>query len=117
MASLISVLIVEDEIIVAADLQESLEQEDYNIVGIANNGLSAVELIRENDVDLVLLDINIKGDWDGIETSRQIARYKTVPFIYLTAYADDYTFNRAKDTLPSAYLLKPFFFANPAYGY
>jgi DNA-binding LytR/AlgR family response regulator len=109
MKSPISVLIVEDEIIVAADLQESLEQDGYTIAGIANNGLSALQIMKDNHVDLVLLDINIKGEWDGIETSQKLLEIKNVPYIYLTAYADDTTFQRAKETHPSAYLLKPFF--------
>lgn len=104
----ISVLIVEDELIVATDLQESLEQEGYHVIGIASDGETALRLYQAENIDLVLLDINIKGDWDGIETSRRLMSVKQRPFIYLTAYADNATFERAKETHPSAYLLKPF---------
>ncbi len=107
-SSAISVLIVEDEIIVAADLQESLEQEGYKVTGIAGNGRKALELYRTTDTDLVLLDIHIQGEWDGIETARQLMMTGKRPFIYLTAYADEATFDRAKDTHPAAYLIKPF---------
>jgi DNA-binding LytR/AlgR family response regulator len=104
----ISILIVEDEAIVAADLQESLEQEGYIITGIASDAMKALKLYHEADIDLVLLDINIKGEWDGIETAGHLMAIKKLPFIYLTAYADEATFERAKATHPASYLLKPF---------
>jgi DNA-binding LytR/AlgR family response regulator len=103
-----SILIVEDEGIVALELQENLQNEGFDVVAIVDNGPEALEVIRDENVDLVLLDINIKGNWDGIETAIQIKKHKSIPFIYLTAYADSETFNRAKATKPSAYLIKPF---------
>jgi len=104
----VGILIVEDEGIVGLELQESLQEEGYNVVGVADNGLEAIELLEKNHVDLVLLDVNIKGSLDGIQTAAELKKIKNVPFIYVTAYADGATFERAKKTLPSAYLTKPF---------
>lgn len=104
----VSILVVEDEGIVGLELQERLQEEGFNVVGVADNGREALELIQSNEVDIVLLDINIKGNWDGIQTAIELRKIKSVPFIYLTAYADGATFERAKVTLPSAYLTKPF---------
>ena len=104
----VNILIVEDEGIVALELQESLQQEGFGVAAIVDNGPEALELIKSEDIDLVLLDINIKGAWDGIETAVQLRRQKNIPFIYVTAYADSNTFERAKTTMPSAYLVKPF---------
>ena len=104
----VSILIVEDEGIVALELQESLEQEGFKVVAVADNGREALEILKGEDVDLILLDIHIKGDWDGIETATQLSAFKKIPFIYVTAYSDNSTFERAKATMPSAYLIKPF---------
>lgn len=104
----VGILIVEDEGIVGLQLQESLQEEGYDVVGVADNGPEAVELLEKNHVDLVLLDVNIKGSWDGIQTADELKKIKNIPFIYVTAYADGATFDRAKRTLPSAYLTKPF---------
>lgn len=104
----VSILIIEDEGIVGLELQESLQDEGFDVVGVADNGPEAIELLQANEVDLVLLDINIKGNWDGIQTATEIKKRKNIPFIYVTAYADGATFERAKKTLPSAYLTKPF---------
>lgn len=103
-----SILIVEDEGIVAMELQENLQNEGFDVVAIVDNGPEALDVIKDENVDLVLLDINIKGNWDGIETAINIKKHKNIPVIYLTAYADSETFNRAKATKPSAYLVKPF---------
>ncbi len=102
------ILIVEDEEIIAVLLKKNLENEGFKVVGIVDNGREALAVLREELVDLVLLDINIKGDWDGIETAVQFKIHKNLPIIYITALADDATFERAKATLPSAYLTKPF---------
>ncbi|QMU27140.1 response regulator [Adhaeribacter radiodurans] len=104
----VRILIVEDEGILALGLEDTLTTDGYEVVGIADNGPEAISLIKENPVDLILLDIHIKGDWDGIETARHIRALKDIPFIYLTAFADEGTVNRAKDTFPAAYLTKPY---------
>jgi two-component system, response regulator PdtaR len=104
----VSILIVEDEGIVAMELQESLENEGFEVTAVVDNGQEAIDLVKTEDIDLVLLDINIKGAWDGIETATQLKKEKNIPFIYVTAYGDSNTFERARATMPSAYLIKPF---------
>jgi len=104
----ISILIVEDEAILAMDLCDLLEADGYCVVGTANNGRKALDLFRQNPVDLILCDITIKGDWDGIETITQLFKLRQVPLIYLTALSDRATILRAKETLPAAYITKPF---------
>ncbi|AQG80447.1 LytR/AlgR family response regulator transcription factor [Spirosoma montaniterrae] len=104
----INILLIEDEAILAMDLADQLETEGYFVVGVANNGRKALELFAGNTVDLVLCDITIKGDWDGIETIRQLSTIRQVPVIYLTALADRATIGRAKETFPAAYITKPF---------
>ncbi len=108
----VHILIVEDEGILALGLEDTLLQDGYFVSGIADNGPEAIALLKGNPVDLVLLDIHIKGDWDGIETARHIRAIKDIPLIYLTAFADEATVNRAKDTFPAAYLTKPYQPAN-----
>ena len=104
----INILIVEDEAILAMDLADLLETDGYHVVGTANNGRKALDLFRQNPVDLILCDITIKGDWDGIETVTQLFRLRQVPVIYLTALSDRTTISRAKETVPAAYITKPF---------
>jgi DNA-binding LytR/AlgR family response regulator len=104
----VNILIVEDEGIVAMELQESLQKEGFEVAAIVDNGQEAIDLVKDEAIDLVLLDINIKGGWDGIETATQLRKLKNIPFIFVTAYADSNTFERARATMPSAYLIKPF---------
>lgn len=108
MENKISVLIVEDEGIVALGLEDTLQLEGYHVTGVADNGKDALKVMKENTVDLVLLDIHIKGDWDGIETARRLTSVRDVPFIYLTAFSDEETVERARETFPAAYLTKPY---------
>lgn len=104
----INIFIVEDESIVAKDIQNSLIKLGYNVVGIANNGADAIEKVVELAPDLVLMDIMIKGNLTGIEASEKIKEQINVPVIFLTAYADESTLTRAKITEPYGYILKPF---------
>ena len=103
----IRILLIEDEAILALDLADLLQGEGYAVVGIADNGPQALELYQEHLVDLVLCDIRIRGPWDGIETVRRLAAVRAVPIIYLSAFSDRATRERALLTLPAAYLLKP----------
>ncbi len=102
------ILVVEDEFILATDLSDTLESEGYEVVHVADNGQDALDFYGENEVDLVLCDINIKGDWDGIETVERLIAVKAVPIIYLTALSDKETLERAKKTFPAAYIPKPY---------
>ncbi|MBL7932097.1 MAG: response regulator [Bacteroidia bacterium] len=104
----LNIFIVEDESIVAKDIQNSLTKLGYNVIGFANNGLDAIEKITELKPDLVLMDIMIKGSMTGIEVSEKIKETMNIPVIFLTAYADEGTLSRAKITEPYGYILKPF---------
>lgn len=104
----LNIFIVEDESIVAKDIQNSLTKLGYNVVGTANNGKDAIEKITELMPDLVLMDIMIKGNMTGIEVSEKIRERMHIPVIFLTAYADEGTLSRAKITEPYGYILKPF---------
>lgn len=104
----IRILLIEDEAVLALDLSDLLQAEGYQVVGIADNGPAALALYQAYPVDLVLCDIRIQGPWDGIETVTRLATPgRLVPVIYLSTYSDRATRERALQTLPAAYLLKP----------
>ena len=93
--------IVEDEMIIAAKISMQLTSSlGYEVTGILQRGEDAIQHVTENKVDIALLDINLKGNIDGIETAKQIQQHSDIPIIYLTANADEATFNRAKTTKP-----------------
>jgi len=102
------ILITEDELIVALDLQSRLQHLGYEIVGIASSGDDAILLVQENHPDLVLMDIMLFGEMDGIDTAKHIREECDVPVIFLTANADQATLERACATHPFSCLLKPF---------
>ncbi len=103
----IRVLIVEDETIIALDVQGILSGLGYEIAGIAGTGETAVEKARTLKPDIILMDILLAGRMDGIEAAREIRKTNDIPIIYLTANADQATVDRARDTQPYAYLNKP----------
>jgi PAS domain S-box-containing protein len=103
-----SILVVEDENIVAKDLVNRLKNLGYTVTGTAASGDDAVRSARLNPPDLVMMDIMLKGNIDGIETARRILETLDIPVVYLTAYADEKTLQRAKVTEAFGYLLKPF---------
>ncbi|MBK9745352.1 MAG: response regulator [Anaerolineae bacterium] len=103
-----SILIVEDESIVALDLQMRLTRLGYRVVGIAASGTEALQLAEQFQPDLTLMDIRLKGALDGIETAQALRQRLDAPIVYLTAYADEATLQRAKMTEPYGYLVKPF---------
>ncbi|GBD89122.1 non-motile and phage-resistance protein [bacterium BMS3Abin03] len=103
-----NILIVEDEIIVAKNIEKKLTVLGYNVLGNAATGAEAVNMVRTKKPDLVLMDIKLKGEMDGIETANLINKSRRLPLIYLTSYPDDETFQRAKATEPFGYLIKPF---------
>jgi CheY-like chemotaxis protein len=102
------VLVVEDEAVVALHLRQELTKLGYTLAGVATSGEQALKMIQEVFPDLVLMDIHIQGELDGIETAKRIPRYLHIPVIYLTAYSEDTTLKRAGDTHPYGYLIKPF---------
>ncbi|MFS0516061.1 response regulator [Nostoc sp. UIC 10607] len=102
------ILVVEDEAIVAKDLQHRLIKFGYTVPAIASSGEEAINKAVEICPDIVLMDIKLKGSMDGIEAAQEIYKRLDIPVIYLTAYADEDTLERAKITEPFGYLLKPF---------
>lgn len=103
-----SVWIVEDESIVAMDLKARLLKMGYSVAGISGYAEEAVEEIRLNPPDIVLIDIVLKGEMDGIEAAAIIREELEIPVVYLTAYSEEGTISRAKLTEPYGYILKPF---------
>ena len=94
--------------IIAAKISMQLSSLGYEVTGILPRGEEAIVHAEENKPDIIILDINLKGQIDGIETARQIQQHHNIPVIYLTANADEATFNRAKATKPYAFISKPF---------
>ena len=103
-----NIVIVEDEPIVAMDIKRCLKQLGYQVAGVAANSEDAVQQIVDNRPDLVLMDIRLKGDIDGIETAWRVRQRFNVPIVYLTAHSDPETLERAKFTEPYGYILKPY---------
>ncbi|MFM6154851.1 MAG: response regulator, partial [Sphaerospermopsis kisseleviana] len=102
------ILIVEDELLIANNIARKLTKLGYEIVDMVSSGRDAIYIAGEKRPDLVLMDIVIKGEMDGIETAEKLYQRYGIPVIYLTAYADSETINRAKSTTPFGYILKPF---------
>lgn len=102
------ILIVEDEAVIAMDMAQQLRGFGYEVVGIAANAERARQLAEQTQPDLVMMDIVIKGPQDGIEAARAIRRERDVPVVFLTAYGDTATVERAKSAAPMGYLMKPF---------
>lgn len=102
------ILVVEDEILVADDLRETLENLGYWVPAIATSGEDAVLQVAATQPNLILMDIRLPGKIDGIEASYQIREYFNVPIVYLTANADRPTLDRIKASQPFGYILKPF---------
>ena len=103
-----NVLVVEDESIVSKDIQHSLKKLGYNVVGAASTGERAFELAASEKPDIILMDIMLKGNINGIETAQRVKRELNITVIYLTAYADEATLAKAKVTEPYGYIIKPF---------
>ena len=102
------ILVVEDERVVAEDIKMRLEKLGYAVTGMAHSGEEAIKKAGEKHPDLVLMDIVLEGEMSGIEAASVIGSRFDVPFVYLTAYADDKTLEQAKVTEPFGYILKPF---------
>ncbi|MBD2744640.1 ATP-binding protein [Coleofasciculus sp. FACHB-1120] len=102
------ILVVEDERIVAKDIVKSLQRLGYKVGASVASGEEALQKVAEIQPDLVLMDIMLKGKLDGIETTEKIHENFDIPVVYLTAYADEKTLERAKITEPFGYIIKPF---------
>ena len=104
----LKVLIVEDEELFADRLEMLVDKLGYTHVGTADNATDATALTKEHHPELVLMDININGEYDGIELAERLQVYGTLPTIFITSLVDDRTFARAARSTPHGYLLKPF---------
>lgn len=102
------ILVVEDERIVALHLRQQLTKLGYSVVAVAFSGAQAIENVREHRPDIILMDIHIEGDADGIETASEIRTIFQIPVVFLTAHAEEATLQRARATKPFGYLIKPF---------
>jgi signal transduction histidine kinase len=106
--SIAAILIVEDENIVALDMKMRLESLGYRVMGVVDSGAAALEFLSASTPDLVLMDIKLKGNVDGIETARLARERLDVPIIFVTAFTDEQTLDRAKLASPYGYIVKPF---------
>ena len=103
-----TILIVDDEVVITIGLEETLTAMGYEVIGIAHSGDEALERVRDLRPDLMLLDIRIPGKLDGIQLAEIVKTELDVPVIFLTAYSEDKTIERAKKTEPYGYIVKPF---------
>ena len=104
----LNILIVEDEILVATDIEESLDSLGYNVQNSVAYGQAAIDEVEKRLPDIILMDIMLKGEMTGIEAANIIRKKHDVPIIYLTANADIATIEKAKISLPYGYIIKPF---------
>ena len=102
------ILIVEDEQIVAQDIEQTLVDLGYRIAGVTASGEEALDLAGREETDLALMDIMLAGPMDGVRAAKVLKSRFDIPVIYLTAYTNQETFERAKGTDPYGYLVKPF---------
>lgn len=104
----VKILIVEDERILALGLKKKLEKLGFKVTDAVSTGENAIESVKNDKPDLILMDIVLKGEMDGIDAAKLIINLHNIPIIYLTAYADDKTIERAVKTYPYGYLMKPY---------
>lgn len=104
----IGILVVEDEAIVAKDIQQTLKKLGYEVLGICSTGEDAIQKAEQLNPALILMDIMLKGTMSGIEVADFVKQKLNIPVIFLTAYADSSTLSKAKITEPYGYIIKPF---------
>jgi CheY-like chemotaxis protein len=102
------ILLVEDDDIIARVEDWRLKNLGYTVCGRATNGAEAMELMADKKPDVILMDINIRGDIDGIETTKRIKKIYNIPVIFVTSHSDGATLERAKETKPDGFIIKPF---------
>ena len=103
-----NILVVEDETLIAWNIKSVLEQLDYEVAAIAKSGEEAIREAEKIKPDLVLMDINLNGEMDGVETASEIKKLLDIPVIFITAYSDEEIIGRAKLIEPYGYIFKPF---------
>jgi AraC-like DNA-binding protein len=102
------IIVVEDDFIIAQDLKEIIESEGFKVICESESVDNAIKIIKDLNPVLVVLDINLKAEKDGIEIGKFLLDYDKIPFIYVTSYSDTLTINRVKETRPYGYIKKPF---------
>ncbi|TDP61137.1 response regulator transcription factor [Flavobacterium dankookense] len=102
------ILIVEDDFLIAKSARYILEEEGYDVIVNVDNYLKAIEIIQNKKPDLILVDISIKGDQDGIELGKYLLNSDDIPYIYISSHTDKITLERVKDTRPYGFIVKPF---------
>ncbi len=102
------ILIVEDETIVALDMKRSITKMGFEVTNTVTNHDDAILSVSKNKPDFIIMDINLENSKDGIETAQSIQKVQNIPIIYLSAFSDDHTIERAVKTNPLVYLSKPF---------
>lgn len=103
-----SILIVEDEPIIADDIAATLEELNYQVSSIVDNADDALNVLNQKKTDLILMDISIEGEMDGIQLAQRINKTYNIAIVYLTSFYDKNTLDRAKSTHPAGYIVKPF---------
>ena len=102
-----NIMVVEDEGVVSIDIRNMLQKAGYSIAAVAFQGEEAVKKAAMSGPDLVLMDIGLKGEIDGIEAARRIRERFQIPVVFLTGFADDVTVAKAKEVNPSGFIIKP----------
>ena len=102
------IMVVEDENIIALDIKNRLKSLGYNVAAVVPSGEEAIRIIKEVNPDLVLMDIVLRGDIDGVQAAESISRDYNIPVIFLTSYSDESTLKLAHRISPYGYLIKPF---------
>jgi CheY-like chemotaxis protein len=102
-----NIMIVEDEGVVSIDIRNMLKKAGYNIAAVAFHGEEAVMKAEQSNPDLVLMDIGLKGEIDGIEAAKRIRNRFKIPVVFLTGFADDATVAKAQEVNPSGFIIKP----------
>lgn len=104
----VKILVVEDESIIGLNIKKKLKSFGYTVPAIVATGEEAIKMAEITFPDLVLMDVRLKGDMDGVETAAEIRKKFDIPIVYLTAYSDDEVLEKAKKTEPYGYIVKPF---------
>lgn len=103
-----TIIVVEDNLIISMDIRSILEEEGYNVINNVISVEQAILLIKENEPDLVLIDINLKKEKDGVNLGHYLLKKGGVPYIYITSSSDKFTMERVKETYPQGFIVKPF---------
>jgi DNA-binding NarL/FixJ family response regulator len=102
------IFILEDDVIICEDICSLLKTHQYSIAGVAHNGTEALDLLVNRKPDFALLDINLESDISGIDVAKIIQEKHNIPFVFLTSYDDDETFEAVQECSPYGYIVKPF---------